>query len=220
MSIEAQCELLSIHKSGYYYRAKPESSENLVIMYLLDKQYMETPFYGVLKLQAWLKTKGYEVNVKRLRRLMQLIDWQTIYRSPRTSISKAKDYKYPYLLKGLSIVKPQQVWSMDITYIPMKEGFMYLTAIIDVFSRKVMNWSVSNTMEVEWCVEVVKESVEKYGSPQIMNTDQGSQFTSELFTQTLKNRQIQISMDSKGRAIDTIFTVRRCDRTIMEISKI
>jgi putative transposase len=189
-------------------------------MYLLDKQYMETPFYGVLKLQAWLKTKGYEVNVKRLRRLMQLIDWQTIYRSPRTSISKAKDYKYPYLLKGLSIVKPQQVWSMDITYIPMKEGFMYLTAIIDVFSRKVMNWSVSNTMEVEWCVEVVKESVEKYGSPQIMNTDQGSQFTSELFTQTLKNRQIQISMDSKGRAIDTIFTVRRCDRTIMEISKI
>jgi putative transposase len=208
LSIVRQCELLSIHKSGVYYKPLGENEENLAIMKLLDSQYLETPFYGVLKLQVWLKEQGYVVNVKRLRRLMKLMCWQTIYRTPKTSIAEAKAQKYPYLLRDLKIERPNQVWAMDITYIPMKKGFMYLNAIIDVFSRKVINWSVSNSMDKEWCVEVVKEALEKYGTPEIFNTDQGSQFTSELFIETLKKHDIQISMDGKGRAIDNIFIER------------
>lgn len=209
MSINKQCEVLSVHKSSLYYEPVGEKEENLKIMQLLDKQYFETPFYGALRLTAWLgEVEGFEVNIKRVRRLMKQIDWRTIYREPKTTIVNKLHHKYPYLLKDLKIEKANQVWATDITYIPMKQGFMYLCAIMDLYSRKVLNWSVSNTMSAEWCAEILKETIEKYGSPEIFNTDQGSQFTSDIFTNLLKENNIQISMDGKGRAIDNIFVER------------
>ena len=149
-----------------------------------------------------------QVNTKRLKRLMQVMDWQTIYRKPTTTISDKTSYKYPYLLKNLQITKVNQVWAMDITYIPMKQGFMYLSAIIDLKSRYILNWSISNTMGAEWCTQVVEEAIKMHGKPKIFNTDQGSQFTSDIFIKVLKNNEIQISMDGKGRAIDNIFIER------------
>jgi putative transposase len=208
LSITQQCELLKIHKSGFYYQSQPESEENLIIMRKLDEQYYETPFYGVLRLKAWLQREGFSVNIKRVRRLMKIIDWKTIYREPKTTIPNKSHYKYPYLLKGLKIVRKNQVWAMDITYIPMKQGFMYLCAVIDLYSRKVMNWSLSNTMSADWSTETVKIAIEKHGKPEIFNTDQGSQFTSDIFINVLKESNIQISMDGKGRAIDNIFIER------------
>ncbi len=208
VSITKQCELLNVHRSCFYYKAQPESELNLEIMRILDEQYFKTPFYGVLRLTALLKTLDYQVNEKRVRRLMKLINWQTIYREPRTTIIDKTSYKYPYLLKGLDIVKNNQVWEMDITYIPMKRGFMYLTAIIDLHSRYVVEWSLSNTMMAEWCVQTLQTAIAKHGKPQIINTDQGSQFTSTIFIDTLKKNEIQISMDGKGRALDNIFIER------------
>lgn len=208
LSVDSQCGLLSVHKSGVYYKAQAESEENLKIMRFLDEQYFQTPFYGIRRLVALLQSNGYALNQKRLRRLMGLINWQTIYRKPRTTISDKTSYKYPYLLKGLVIDKVNQVWAMDITYVPMKAGFMYLTAIIDLKSRYILNWSVSNTMSADWCTEVLQEAIHKHGKPDIFNTDQGSQFTSDVFIKVLKDNQILISMDGKGRAIDNIFIER------------
>lgn len=181
LSILQQCILLSVHRSGFYYKPSAESAENLAIMEFLDKQYYKTPFYGQLKLTEELKKEGYCVNVKRVRRLMKLVCWQTIYRAPRTTISDKTSYKYPYLLKDLTITHCNQVWATDITYIPMKTGFMYLTAVIDLYSRKVLSWDLSNTMSAEWCTKVVQEAIENYGAPEIFNTDQGVQYTSEIF---------------------------------------
>jgi putative transposase len=208
LNISTQIELLSIPRSSFYYVPVGESDENLSIMRLLDEQYMETPFYGVLRLTALLQLAGYPVNVKRVRRLMKLMNWQTIFREPKTTISTKTHYKYPYLLRNLKIVKCNQVWAMDITYIPMKTGFMYLTAIIDLHSRYVIHWSLSNTMTAEWCTEVLKAAIENYGKPEIFNTDQGSQFTSDVFINELKKNEIKISMDGKGRALDNIFVER------------
>lgn len=208
LSIDSQCGLLSVHKSGVYYKTQAESEENLKIMRFLDEQYFKTPFYGTRRLAALLQLNGYALNPKRLKRLMGLINWQTIYRKPRTTYIDKTSYKYPYLLKGLVIDKVNQAWAMDITYIPMKEGFMYLTAIIDLKSRYILNWSVSNTMTADWCSEVVEEAIKKHGRPQIFNTDQGTQFTSDVFIKVLKDEQVQISMDGKGRAIDNIFIER------------
>jgi putative transposase len=208
LSISSQCELLSVAKSSFYYEPVGESAENLEIMRLLDEQYFKTPFYGTLRLTALLCVLGYNVNVKRVRRLMKKVHWQTIYREPKTTISDKTHYKYPYLLKGLEIVSNNQVWAADITYIPMAKGFMYLMAIIDLHSRYVIHWSISNTMSAEWCNEVLKEAIQKHGTPEIFNTDQGSQFTSEVFINTLKDNEIQISMDGKGRALDNIFIER------------
>jgi putative transposase len=174
----------------------------------LDEQYFSTPFYGVLRLTALLQVAGYPVSVKRVRRLMKKVNWQTIYREPKTTISNKTHYKYPYLLKGLKIIRRNQVWAMDITYIPMEKGFMYLTAIIDLHSRYVIHWSLSNTMSAEWCTEVLKQAIELHGKPEIFNTDQGSQFSSEVFIKELKSNQIKISMDGKGRALDNIFIER------------
>lgn len=208
LSIKRQCELLNIHRSGLYYSPNEESVENLALMRLMDEQYLKTPFYGCRKLTAWLEQKEYKINHKRVKRLMKLIGWQTIYREPNTS-KPAKAHKtYPYLLKNVAINRMNQVWAMDITYIPMRKGFMYLCAIIDVYSRYVVNWSISNTMTAEWCREVVREAIDVYGKPEILNTDQGSQFTSEVFTELLKAHEIKISMDGKGRAIDNIFIER------------
>ena len=208
LSISAQCEMLSVSKSSFYYVPVGESDENLAIMRKLDEQYFSTPFYGALRLTAILILSGYKVNIKRVRRLMKLVNWQTIYREPRTTISDKTHYKFPYLLKGLKIEKCNQVWAMDITYIPMKKGFMYLTAIIDLHSRYVVHWSLSNSMSADWCTEVLKEAIKNNGTPEIFNTDQGSQFTSDLFINTLIGNGIKISMDGKGRALDNIFIER------------
>lgn len=208
LSKKKKCELLSVHRSGLYYQPKPESEENLEILRKLDELYYSTPFYGALKLMEWLKNQGYSINIKRVRRLMKKLDWRTIYREPKTTIAREADYKYPYLLKDLKIEKVNQVWATDITYIPMKRGFMYLIAVIDLYSRKVLNWSVSNSMNADWCVKVVEEAIEKYGKPEIFNTDQGSQFTSNYFINLLKSNEVKISMDGKGRAIDNIFIER------------
>ena len=208
LSISTQCEMLSVSKSSFYYVPVGELDENLAIMRKLDEQYFSTPFYGALRLTAILILSGYKVNIKRVRRLMKLVNWQTIYREPRTTISDKTHYKFPYLLKGLKIEKCNQVWAMDITYIPMKKGFMYLTAIIDLHSRYVVHWSLSNSMSADWCTEVLKEAIKNNGAPEIFNTDQGSQFTSDLFINELIGNGIEISMDGKGRALDNIFIER------------
>jgi putative transposase len=208
ISISSQCDLLTISRSRFYYNPKSESEENLAIMRILDEQYFKTPFYGTLRLTALLSETGFCVNKKRVRRLMKLINWQTIYREPRTTICDKTHYKYPYLLKGLKIERINQVWAMDITYIPMRNGFMYLAAIIDLHSRYVVGWSLSNSMTAEWCADVLEEAILKFGKPEIFNTDQGSQFTSEVFINVLKSNEIQISMDGKGRALDNIFIER------------
>jgi len=208
LSVAEQCRLLGIHRSGLYYTPVSESEENLSIMRLLDEQFFKTPFYGVRRLTVWLQSLGYAINRKRVKRLMDLMGWQTIYRKPWLSKPDKEHKVYPYLLKGLDINHANQVWAMDITYVPMKRGFMYLTAIIDLHTRYVVNWSVSNTMTAEWCCQVVAEAIDLHGVPEIFNTDQGSQFTSDDFITQLKNKGIQPSIDGKGRAIDNIFIER------------
>ena len=205
LSVSSQCGLLSLHRSGLYYEPRPESEENLAIMRLLDEQYFKTPFYGIRRLTVWLQHQGYQINRKRVKRLMELMGWKTLYRSRNTSKPDKQNRLYPYLLKGLPIERANQVWAMDITYVPMRKGFMYLCAIIDLHSRYVLNWSISNTMSAEWCSQVVREALDNHGRPEIFNTDQGSQFSSTVFTQQLLDEGIQISMDGKGRAIDNIF---------------
>src|SRR5690606_32215958 len=148
---------------------------------------------------------GYHVNVKRIRRLYKIMGLQTVYRKPKTTIRDPKNYKYPYLLKGLVIDRPNQVWQTDITYIPMFRGFMYMNAIIDVYSRKILNWSISNSMDKQWCIELLRETIGTHGNPEIHNSDQGAQYTSTEYIEVLKEHDIQISMDSKGRALDNIF---------------
>jgi putative transposase len=178
------------------------------MMKLMKEQYAFTPFYGYRKMTIWLRNKGFLVNEKRVRRLMKKASWQTIYRAPKTTIANVAHKKYPYLLKDLEITKKNQVWATDITYIPMNKGFMYLIAIIDLHTRMVLNWEVSNSMSADWCAKMLGETIEKYGKPEIFNTDQGSQYTSDIHIKTLKDNGIKISMDGKGRAIDNIFIER------------
>lgn len=208
LSVKKQLDLVSISSSSFYYLPKGESEENLAILRLLDEQYFKTPFYGVMRLTALLVALGRKVNRKRVRRLMQIVDWQTIYREPQTTIANKEHKKYPYLLRGLKIARCNQVWATDITYIPMKTGFMYLMAVIDLHSRYVLHWSLSNSMSAEWCAEVLQETIDKYGKPEIFNTDQGSQFTSEAFIKVITDDEIKISMDGKGRALDNVFIER------------
>lgn len=208
LSIASQCRALGIHRSGLYYKPVSETAENLYVMRLLDEQYFKTPFYGVRKLRVWLQSLGYMISRKKVKRLMGLMGWQTIYRRPNTSKPNTAHKVYPYLLRGLDINRRNQVWATDITYVPMRKGFMYLCAVIDVHTRYVVNWSVSNTMTAEWCSQVVEEATEIHGTPEILNTDQGSQFTSDVFIKLLTNKGIQPSMDGKGRATDNIFIER------------
>jgi putative transposase len=208
MSITQQCSVLGIHRSGLYYRPCEETEETVALMRLLDEQYFRTPFYGIRRLTAWLASQGHAVNRKRVARLMQLVGWQTLYRGPRTTVRQKTHPVYRYLLKDLAITHVNQVWSMDITYIPMRRGFLYLCAIIDLASRYIVGWSISNTMSAEWCSDVMREAIETFGVPEIVNTDQGAQFTSESFTTPLHEHGVRISMDSKGRAIDNIFIER------------
>ena len=208
LSINKQCEVLQIHRSGLYYQPNGESQHNLDLMLEIDKIHLKWPYYGTRRMTAELQNMGYVVGRKLIRRLMRLMGIEVIY--PRQNTSQPnKDHKiYPYLLRGLKIDHINQVWQTDITYIPMKRGFMYLMAVIDVHSRYVLNWSISNSMEATWCTQVVQQAIKKHGTPEIFNTDQGSQFTSELFTEMLLCNNIKISMDGKGRATDNIYIER------------
>jgi putative transposase len=212
LSMVRQCRLLDISRSGLYYQPKGISEEELTLMKLIDRQYLATPFYGARKIAAWLKSQGHRVNRKRVRRLMQLMGLKAIYRRPRTS-KPAPDHKiYPYLLGGMKITRPNQVWAADITYIPMARGFLYMVAIIDWYSRYVLSWRLFNTLDAGFCIEALEEALKK-GSPDIFNTDQGGQFTSEAFTGLLDQHGIRISMDGKGSYNDNLF-IERLWRTV------
>lgn len=209
LSISEQCRLLSLHRSGLYYQPCGETEENLQVMQLVDKYFMDWPFTGTRKMLRYLERHhDLKINRKRMQRLYRLMGLQTLAPKRKTTIPGQGHTIYPYLLKGLTIDRPNQVWAVDITYIPMRRGFLYLIAIIDLHSRFVLNWSLSNTMDAEWCAEVLREAIRQHGCPQIFNSDQGSQFTSEIFTNVLKEHRIQISMDGKGRATDNIFIER------------
>lgn len=208
LSVGAQCRLLSISRSSFYYEPRGETEMNLALMLLIDKQFLETPFYGVQQMTWHLQNEGHAVNVKRIRRLMRLMRLMPIFQRPDTS-RPAKGHKtYPYLLGGLRVERPNQVWCADITYLPMRRGFLYLVAIMDWFTRKVLAWRISNTLEADFCVEALNEAIHRFGPPEIMNTDQGSQFTSFAWTDRLKRVGTRISMDGKGRCLDNIFIER------------
>ena len=213
LSIVKQCDLLDVNRSGLYYEPVKESEENLSLMRMMDEQYFKTPFYGVERLLVLFVAMGYKINRKRLRRLMKLMGWRTLYPTPRTTRIDPLAYKYPYLLRGLCVERKNQVWAIDITYLPMEKGFMYLCAIIDIHTRYVVGWGVSNSMSAEWCTSIVDDAVALHGKPVIINSDQGSQFTSEVYTKFLKDNEIQISMDGKGTAIYNIF-IERLWRTV------
>ena len=213
LSVRSQCELLGIHRSGLYYAPARESEENLEIMRLMDERYLDRPTHGVLQMQDYLRDQGYEVNHKRVRRLLRLMGLQAIY--PKKNLSRLghAEYIYPYLLRNLEIGHCNQVWEVDITYIPMEKGFMYLTAIIDVHSRFVVGWGLSNSLEAEASLSVLREAIARNGKPAIVNSDQGSQFTCREWVEYLRGESIRISMDGKGRALDNIY-IERLWRTL------
>jgi len=207
ISLSRQCELLNVSKGAFYYEPLGIDPYNLELMDLIDRQFTKTPFYGSRRLTVRLNKNGHEVNRKRVQRLMRLMGIEAIYPKPNLSKRKAGHEIYPYLLKGIPILKPNQVWSTDITYIRIGSGFVYLTAVMDWFSRYVLSWKLSNTLTADFCVEALNEALEQC-QPEIFNTDQGSQYTSCDFLKPLKARGIKISMDSKGRALDNIFVER------------
>jgi putative transposase len=213
LSIVRQCELLGIRRAGLYYQPARESEENLALMRLIDEQYLKTPFYGSRQLRNHLVRLGYKVNRKRVQRLMALMGLQAVAPGPHTSLPHPQHKVYPYRLRGMTIDRPNQVWATDITYIPMAKGFMYLIAVMDWATRKVLSWRVSNTQDTTFCVEALKEALLEYGKPGIFNTDQGSQFTSVEFTGLLTTWGVEISMDGRGRYHDNIF-VERLWRTV------
>jgi putative transposase len=207
LSIRHQCELLDLPRSTLYYRPAAETEENLLLMRLVDEQYMKTPFYGSRRMAAWLQSEGYAANRKRVQRLMGLMGLEGL--TPRRSTSKpAKGHRiFPYLLRNVEITHPNHVWSTDITYIPLRGGYVYLTAVMDWYSRYVLSWRLSNRLEGSFCLEALDEAL-KGGKPEIFNSDQGSQFTSEEFTSRLLNLAVAVSMDGRGRALDNVFIER------------
>jgi len=207
LSVRQQCELLGLNRSTAYYAPAGETEENLCLMRRIDKQYLKTPFYGSRRMTVWLMHEGFEVNRKRVQRLMRLMGIEAIYPRPRTTESIAEHRKFPYLLRGRKITKPDEVWAADITYIPMASGYMYLVAIIDWYSRYVLAWRLSNSLESSFCVDVLEEALSQR-RPEIFNTDQGVQFTSRMFTGRLEAAGVNISMDGKGRALDNVFVER------------
>ena len=202
LSVRRQCELLGIHRSRIYYRPLGEKPENLKIMRIMDEHALKHPAEGVMSMYYMLKRKGYNVNPKRVRRLLRKMGRMAIYPRKMLSILGHAEYIRPYLLRNLEITHANQAWSIDITYIPMAKGFMYCTAIMDIYSRKIVGWGISNTLEARWCIDVLHQAIETHGKPEIINSDQGTQFTSALWTTTLDEMEIMISMDGKGRAID------------------
>jgi putative transposase len=212
ISIARQCDLVGLPRSTYYYHTQGESAENLTLMRLLDQQYTDTPYYGIRRMTAWLRSQGYAVNHKRVARLLHTMGLETIYPKPRLSQPHPAHRVYPYLLRGVPITRVNQVWSTDITYIRLHGGFIYLVAVMDWFSRYVLSWAVSITMDVSFCLEALDQALE-VARPDIFNTDQGAQFTSHDFTERLAAAGILISMDGRGRALDNVF-VERLWRTV------
>lgn len=209
LSISCQCELLDIPRSSFYYIPEPVSDEELALMKLIDQCYLELSYYGTRRIKDWLYDEhGLVVNRKRIQRLRRLLAIETLHPKRNLSLASQKHKVYPYLLRGLDINRPNQVWSTDITYVPMAKGFVYLIAVMDWYSRKVLSWRVSTSMDTSFCVDALQEAIEIYGSPEIFNTDQGSQFTSEEFTGVLKANDVAISMDGKGRWVDNVFVER------------
>jgi putative transposase len=209
ISVNRQCELLNLSKGGLYYEPAPETEFNLMIMEMIDKQYLETPFYGSRRMEAILNRAGHLVNRKRVQRLMNLMGIEAIYPKPNLSKRRLEHKVYPYLLKGLKITRPNFVWSTDITYIRMKSGFLYLVAVIDWFSRYVLAWRLSNSLTADFCLEAVEEAISQTEQkPEIFNTDQGCQFTANEFVALIQGVGIKMSMDGRGRALDNIFIER------------
>lgn len=208
VSLVRQCELLLLARSSVYYQPVATSDENLHLMRLIDQQYLRTPFYGSRRMTVVLQNLGYRVNRKRVQRLMRLMGIEAIYPKPNTSKSTPGHRIYPYLLRGLVVERVNQVWSIDITYVPMRQGFLYLVALIDWHSRYVLSWRLSNTLEVSFCLEALQEALESFGTPEIFNSDQGSQFTSAAFTGVLLEHGVAISMDGRGRCLDNVFVER------------
>ena len=208
LSIVRQCELVSISRAAFYRRPASESEANLALMRLIDEAFLEAPWYGARQMARHLRRLGWCVGHKRVRRLMRKIGLSPIYQAPKTSAPHPRHKIYPYLLRHMAIERPNQVWCADVTYIPMRRGFLYLVAIMDWASRKVLAWRLSNTMEADFCVAALEDAIARYGRPDIFNTDQGSQFTSFAFTSTLRDAGIRISMDGRGRWMDNVFIER------------
>jgi putative transposase len=208
LSISVQCRLLEIPRASFYYRPKGVSVEDLTLMRLLDEQYLATPFYGSRRMRHYLRLLGFPVGRKRVQRLMQTMGLRAVYPRPKTSKPHPVHKIFPYLLRDLSIDHPNQVWAADITYIPMRRGFMYLVAVMDWHSRRVLSYRLSNTLDADFCADALKEALDHYGTPAIFNTDQGSQFSSAQFTDVLIEHGVRISMDGRGRFLDNIFIER------------
>ena len=212
LSMTRQCALLGVSRSGLYYRSRGTSEEDLALMQAMDRQYLETPFFGSRRMRVWLERQGMVVGRKRVQRLMRTMGLRAIYRGPRTSRPAPEHRVYPYLLRNVQITQPNQVWAADITYLPMARGFLYLVAIMDWHSRYVVSWRLSNTLEADFCIEALQEALDQ-GQPEVFNTDQGSQFTSGGFIHVPQEHGVKISMDGKGRYRDNIF-VERLWRTV------
>jgi putative transposase len=212
LSIRRQCELLGLNRSTLYYEPTGATSEDLRLMRLIDEQYTACPFYGSRRMTEWLTRRGEEVNRKRVQRLMRMMGLEAIYPKPRLSAAGRGHKIYPYLLRGVKVERPDQVWSTDITYVPMPSGFMYLAAVIDWYSRYVITWRLSNTLDGGFCLEMLEDAL-RTGCPEVFNTDQGVQFTAEAFTGRLLSAGVSVSMDGRGRALDNVF-VERLWRTV------
>ena len=212
LSIRRQCELLGLNRSTLYYRGVGESEENLRLMRRIDEQYLRCPFYGSRRMTIWLRSLGEEVNRKRVQRLMRTMGLEAIYPKPRLSAGGKEHKIYPYLLRNVRVTRPNQVWATDITYIGLSQGFMYLVAILDWYSRYVLSWRLSNSLEETFCIEALEEAL-AWQCPEIFNSDQGVQFTSRAFTSRLEERGVAISMDGRGRVFDNIF-IERLWRTV------
>lgn len=208
VSIRRQCELLDLPRSTFYFEGMGPSDEDLKLCAELDRLHLEFPAAGSRQLSRYLRNRGERVNRKRVQRLMRLMGLESLAPKPRTTIPNAEHEKFPYLLRNLEIVRPNQVWASDITYIPTAMGHCYLVAIMDWYSRRVLSWRVSNSMDSSFCVEALREAMEKFGTPSIFNTDQGSQFTDKAFTSVLLNAGVKVSMDGRGRFMDNIFIER------------
>lgn len=208
LPVTRQCQLLDLNRSSVYYQPTGVSEEDLRLMRRIDEMHLKRPFYGSRRIRDWLQDEGYQVNRKRVQRLMRQMGISALYPKANTSRPGQGHKIYPYLLKGLDINRPNQVWATDICYVPMAKGFVYVVAIMDWYSRKVLSWRVSNTMDADFCVEALEEAIRRYGTPEIFNTDQGAQFTSDAFTGALKAAGIRISMDGKGRWVDNVFVER------------
>jgi putative transposase len=208
VSVSRQCRLLKLSRSTLYYKPVEMAPQDLLLMRLIDEQYLKTPCFGSRSMIRHLRRLGYRVNRKHIQRLMRLMGLEAIYPKPKTSRRNPEHKIYPYLLRDLTIDRPNQVWASDITYIPMARGFMYLVAVMDWYSRRVLSFKLSNTLDSDFCLEAVEEAIRQYGTPEIFNTDQGAQFTSRAFTGLLEQHQIRISMDGRGRVQDNIFIER------------